>query len=81
MSFVGSFFSHLFGGGAPPPPSAPPPPPHVPTMASQSVQLASEQAGAGAAAASGQGFSDTIKTGSLGAPKPATTGGAETLGQ
>jgi hypothetical protein len=50
-------------------------------MASASVQQAGQQAALEAAAASGAGFSDTIKTGSLGAPKPNTTSGAETLGQ
>jgi hypothetical protein len=73
MSVVTSFFKDLFGG-PPPPPSAPPPPPHPATMGSAAVQQAGQQAAAGAAAASGMGFGDTIKTGTLGAPKPATTG-------
>jgi hypothetical protein len=71
--------SFLFGH-APSPPSPPPPPPHPPTLASQAVQQAGQQAALEAAAASGQGFDNTIKTSSLGAPKPATTGGAQTLG-
>ena len=75
-----SFISSLFGGGAPAPPPPPSPPPSPPTMANASVQQAGQQAQLEAAAASGQGFSDTIKTGSLGAPKPNTTSGAATLG-
>jgi hypothetical protein len=49
-------------------------------MASSAVQLAGQQAAVEAAAAGGAGFSDTVKTGSLGAPKPSTTAGASTLG-
>ena len=74
-----SFISHLFGG-TPSPPPPPPPPPAPPTLASQGVQLSGQQAAAEAAAAAGAGFSDTIKTGSLGAPNPNTTAGAATLG-
>jgi hypothetical protein len=72
--------SFLFGGNAPTPPPPPPPPPHPPTIASQGVQQSGQAAAAEAAAASGAGFSDTLKTGSLGAPKPNTTRGAESLG-
>jgi hypothetical protein len=75
-----SFISHLFGGDTPAPPPPPPPPPHAPTIASQGVAQAGQAAAAEAAAASGAGFSDTLKTGSLGAPKPNRTSGAETLG-
>ncbi len=74
-------FSHIFGKAAPPPPPLPPPPPHPATMADPSVRLAGQQAAMEAAAAGGAGFGDTIKTGSLGAPKPNVTRGAETLGQ
>ena len=71
--------SFLMGSppAAPPPPA---PPPSPPTLAKGSVQLAGQQAALEAAAASGQGFGDTIKTGSLGAPKPDTTSGGATLG-
>ena len=75
MSFLG------LGGGAPSPPPPPPPPAHPPTMANAAVQSAAQsQQARGRRSVSGAGFSDTIKTGSLGAPKPATTTGAETLG-
>jgi hypothetical protein len=70
--------SFLFGH--PSAPAPPPPPPHPPTLANAAVQQAGQQAALEAAAASGQGFSDTIKTSSLGAPKPGTTSGAQTLG-
>jgi hypothetical protein len=75
MSFLGNLF-----GSAPSPPPPPPPPPHPPTIASQGIQQSGQAAAAEAAAASGAGFSDTLKTGSLGAPKPNTTSGASTLG-
>jgi hypothetical protein len=78
MSFVSSLFG--LGGNAPPPPPPVTPPPAPPTMASASVQAASEQAGLAAAAASGQGFGDTLKTSPLGAKTPSTTTGAATLG-
>jgi hypothetical protein len=41
-------------------------------MAKDSVQLAGQQAALAAAAQAGQGFGDTLKTSSLGAPNPQT---------
>ena len=59
-------------GSPPTPPPPPPPPPHPATMAKDSIQLAGQQAALAAAAQSGAGFSDTLKTSSLGAPAPQT---------
>lgn len=64
--------SFLFGS-PPSPPPPPPPPPHPPTIAKDTVQLAGQQSALAAAAASGQGFADTLKTSGLGAPNPNTT--------
>ncbi len=53
-------------------PAPPPPPPGPPKLSDPNIQSAGSFATRAAAAAAGQGASDTIKTSSLGAPNPST---------